>query len=605
MSKQVTGFSVVDEFVNLLKKGREDLGLHEIAEKEKELLNITEQFSQQIESCFKTLTDNTSKITFQSEMEEIQKKIKTICEKWATDIKEAHHAQEFIRKFEQTFLVTVFGKVNSGKSSLGNFILGKSFKEASFDNPYKKITLPTVEIHDQTSKKHMREAEKAKDIYEFEENATEATSVIQSFTFESLSWADTPGIGAVKNPELDRNNEDLAKQYVNYADLVIFLTPSDAPGVQQEFAELKVLQENNKQVLLMISKSDVFEEDCDEEGEIIQVLYPKSEEDRCKQEAYLKAELQKSGVIGNIEGAETLSISVQLAKQALKKNDQKLFTQSGLEAFYQILMKIFSEKSIEYKRNNPRANFNRVINTLVGKSAVSQNHSDGSKPESNSLQCLKDRISQMRTKINHLKKKIQDLEDKLPKSVNEILETEIFKLFKNVKEGDTAWKNQLITITEEILDEHLKQTLEKEIKEIANDIQMKKTESMALDGLNVQKKVERISYQKARQEKRRRDPKGVIERVCSSVLGKKYHNYQTVYDTEVIEVNLGTNQNQVREEALNTTKNFVKKTIESTFDNFTNNFINPLTETLHNLDDVIKKTNNQLNELKFNNTNKV
>lgn len=98
----------------------------------------------------------------------------------------------------------------------------------------------------------------------------ETTSTIQWFDLGGLSWFDTPGIGSVT-----WENEMLAKEYVKNADLVIFACNSDAAGTRQEFSEMRQLYDMGKPILLLLTQSDTYEYDVDDEGEEISVLVPK------------------------------------------------------------------------------------------------------------------------------------------------------------------------------------------------------------------------------------------------------------------------------------------------------------------------------------------
>ena len=60
--------------------------------------------------------------------------------------REAITGREFQNRFQKQPLVVVFGPVKAGKSTLGNFMLGKAFREAPFDNPYRSGAIPKAKI---------------------------------------------------------------------------------------------------------------------------------------------------------------------------------------------------------------------------------------------------------------------------------------------------------------------------------------------------------------------------------------------------------------------------------------------------------------------------
>ena len=61
----------------------------------------------------------------------------TIVHECARKIAENVTGRDFQHRFEKQALVIVFGIVKAGKSTLGNFIRGRAFANAPFDNPYK------------------------------------------------------------------------------------------------------------------------------------------------------------------------------------------------------------------------------------------------------------------------------------------------------------------------------------------------------------------------------------------------------------------------------------------------------------------------------------
>lgn len=118
-----------------------------------------------------------------------------------------------------------------------------------------------------------------------------ATSTIQWVNIGGMCWFDTPGIGSVTI-----ENEELAKEYVKNSDLVIFACNSDAAGTRQEFSEIKQLHDMNKPILLLLTQSDTYDDDVDEDDEIISILVPKSEKDRKDQEDYMLETLREQGM---------------------------------------------------------------------------------------------------------------------------------------------------------------------------------------------------------------------------------------------------------------------------------------------------------------------
>ena len=67
----------------------------------------------------------------------------------------------------------------------------------------------------------------------------------------------------------------LARDYVEHADLILYTMKSDAPGRETDLAEIRELFHKDKKTVLLLTGSDTTEEDEDENEQIIQVLVMK------------------------------------------------------------------------------------------------------------------------------------------------------------------------------------------------------------------------------------------------------------------------------------------------------------------------------------------
>ena len=144
---------------------------------------------------------------------------------WQELIRQQLQRSEFVNRHEKSILALVFADVNAGKSSLGNFVGGWNLQ----DTPYASLYQPhQCEIEDFS--KASQENRQERIIDHFAENATEATSTIQHYTLaQGLTWVDTPGLHS-----LTKEHGDLAKEYIQFADLVVYLTSSSSPFKSDE-----------------------------------------------------------------------------------------------------------------------------------------------------------------------------------------------------------------------------------------------------------------------------------------------------------------------------------------------------------------------------------
>jgi len=273
---------------------------------------------------------------------------------------------KFIDKFEETFIVSVFGKVKSGKSFLGNYIMGTAYKKNNIATNYDKLGNIAVTVHDKgrlSKVSKLSENTDESDGQGFGVASTEATSTIQYFKIGGLTWFDTPGIGSIT-----KENEELAEEYIKNSDLVIFAMNSDAAGTQQEFAELKDLYEMNKPMLILITQSDENSFDLNENGDMISVIVPKSEKDRTDVEKYIIDKINEYGLSKalDLSGGKVLTISTKLAAEALHNNEkhEEMYQSSNLDLFLNKLIDITKGEAAELKERNPKDRFNTLISEL-------------------------------------------------------------------------------------------------------------------------------------------------------------------------------------------------------------------------------------------------
>ena len=181
---------------------------------------------------------------------------------------------KFVNRHEKSILALVFADVNAGKSSLGNFVGGWNFRDTAYADLYQSHD---CEVEDFSAAS--KEDRQVRSIDHFEENATEATSTIQHYTLQQgLTWVDTPGLHS-----LTKEHGELAKEYIQFADLVIYLTPSSSPFKTDEREMLGELFRMGKQVMLAITKSDLTRQKV-VDGKIVNARVPKSDADRKAQE---------------------------------------------------------------------------------------------------------------------------------------------------------------------------------------------------------------------------------------------------------------------------------------------------------------------------------
>lgn len=273
-------------------------------------------------------------------------------QEWDNRILGREKGTKFRSQFGDSLLVFVYGKVKSGKSSLGNYIAWGSTEPTA---DYKKLVSPKAKFFstEQTKVKGGDGKEEAKRNQEFRVGATEATSSIQGFTLPGLTWVDSPGLHSV-----NAENGDLAQAYVEHADLIIYTMLSQAPGRASDMVEVRSLLEQNKKLLVLLTRSDAEEEDTDENDEIVKTTVMKSESNRKKQVEYVTKELEKLSGKTNVL-AEVLPISTCFAER--NATDLVAFADSGMGRLFADLQLISTEHGLQIKLETPMNNLKNFI----------------------------------------------------------------------------------------------------------------------------------------------------------------------------------------------------------------------------------------------------
>jgi len=258
---------------------------------------------------------------------------------------------EFREDFGKSLLVFITGKVKSGKSSLGNYIVwGHTDPDEALKQQVVPHLVPSYFSHENNAVDGGGANNEAQRQREFCVGATEATSSIQGFKLPGLTWVDSPGMHSI-----NKLHEELARDYVEHADLILYTMKSDAPGRASDLAEIQQLLGKDKKVLLLLTGSDDVEEDFDDETDsLVQTVVMKDAKRREKQHAYVREalrELANGSGDSRIINLEIVSISARYAQ--LNADDPAAFSESGMELLFEKLHWIAQSDGIRIKQRAP------------------------------------------------------------------------------------------------------------------------------------------------------------------------------------------------------------------------------------------------------------
>ncbi|HIF9250582.1 TPA: dynamin family protein [Photobacterium damselae] len=249
--------------------------------------------------------------------EQLKKSVLLSIDEWEQKLEAALPMKALSEQYQDRVIFLVFGKVNAGKSSFCNFLTSQfdasQIKRFRFENGQ-------VQYFDEV----------------FAEGVVETTVTIQGVELgNNLVLLDSPGLHSVND-----ENGDLTRRFTDSADAVLWLTPSSSPGQVQELNDLKLELEKKKPLQPVITRSDVMDEEYDEENDdIIQILKNKSQDVRL---------LQEDDVIQRVRGldlAVPVKPAVSISVFAYKKycDSDNAFAEAGLDRLFGCLESIINE----------------------------------------------------------------------------------------------------------------------------------------------------------------------------------------------------------------------------------------------------------------------
>ncbi|PGW11822.1 hypothetical protein COD90_22495 [Bacillus cereus] len=546
--------NIINEFQRNVELAGEKLNQFSkrIHQKDQNIHTIIQDFHH----FFSDIEINEKNNEFIDQLHEALQQYKERSETWLQVVKSHIDGQEFINQFEKSVLFVVFGNVNVGKSSIGNFIAG-STKEVS--DYYKQI--PPFFVYDfadgVNSKKPVRLPNNR-----FKENATEETTTIQYYTLnEGLTWVDSPGIHSING-----ENEDLAKRYVEYADLVLFVMSSSSPAKYDEFVEMSRLMNKQKPMLVVINKSDILDSD-EVDGEVVQTLVAKTKKVREDQEGYVKELFVKNPSIDYMQAVESISISTHLARKALVENDLDLFIDSGIPAFYKKLGSLVKEEALLLKQKSPRQRVNSMIEDIIY----------GVKSESNNMDGIQQMKSAFQSISNNISKKIEEVNNLQNKLVREVhlnsiqaIDMEISKMSMVLQRGESiesSGENIMQVITD-----NFNETLQKSVSRLLKDFTYENMKTLNINlNVNLETRYEEYSYKEYSVKEYNRDPKGIVEHI-GSFFGAEYKDIKIVDNTVERKVAVGDNAKEVIDSIFSILEKELQPIVTKTLSNISENY---------------------------------
>ena len=500
------------------------------------------------------------------------------------ELEEAKDGMQFIQDHEDSLNVVVFGKVKAGKSYLGNLMMGNAIRKLHTKTSYDRLEQPKVTVYDQgtcTTQDKLKEVTEENDASGgFGVDNREATRVIQLFHLGAMTWVDTPGFGS-----LTEENQELARKHVKNADLVIFASNSDAAGTQQDFQEMKELYDMGKRFLLVVTQSDTLEEDCDDDGNIIQIPAPKSDDDRSKTESYMKETLKKYGI--KLGDENILTISAFLGLTALEKGEEALFESSNMGKFWNLLSDITEQEGTILSKKTFGDRVNTALQSLQDKlEDAKKKLLDGNASREQQERDMKKKATLM----------IRDAKDECSQKMTNLIREKSKEVEKTKESFSAADLNQILS---KVVYETVMDACKKQFDALA---QMTKLsgyqEKLKLDSIgDLAMRQDKISYTYKRVIEVERDPRGFFEHI-GAFFGKDYYTHRTIGETREKTIDLGVNVQEIQAKAHSSLEKILEKQAPQLIQEIIDYYSAPLREMQSKALAAIQTAEKELEQLK-------
>ena len=405
--------------------------------------------------------------------------------------------------------------------------------------------------------------------------------MIQLFRLGGMTWVDTPGFGS-----LTEENQELARESVKNADLVIFASNSDAAGTQQDFQEMKELYDMGKRFLLVLTQSDTLDEDCDDDGNIIPILVPKSDDDRRSTENYMKKALGENGI--RLGDENILTISAFLGLTALEKGDEALFESSNMGKFWNLLSDITKDEGKDLSKKTFGDRVNTALRSLQGKLK------DAEKKLLEAKKSQEQKESEMREKAAHT---IRDAKDECSQKVASLIQEKSKKVEETKEPFSAADLKQILS---KVVYETVMDACKKQFDAMA---QMTKLsgyqEKLKLDSIgDLAMRQDKISYTRTRVIEVERNPRGILENIGSRIFHKTYYRAKTIGETKEETIDLGVNVQEIQAKAHSSLEKILEKQAPQLIQEIIDYYSAPLREMQSKALAAIQTAEKELEQLK-------
>ena len=577
--------SQADKFISTLDLVKEKLNTFE-----QTLIKIDNEISSRICSFSKSccvssevLQKKENLTAVDHALNKVVNDIAVAVEDWQKTFERTSEDREFMKEHQKYLVTMVFGAVKAGKSSLGNFLAGRPWLKTQYDNKYKHIPVTEFSCQEKARSTGGITETDSDGRRWFCEGVVDTTGDIQYFTLSGLRWFDSPGTGSLGTDEDLVKMDELVKKYLQYVDLCIFLVNSSEPGLMEDMKYMKLLNSSNQETLVVITKSDTFTEDCDDEGNLIKVPCPKDVSTRKAQEDYICNALKESYPELDSSKYRAISISTKLAEKSLATADSAMFNDSGLALLMDKIIEKSSKNVIALKMKRPREAFIKFINDII----EGNDDFGGLASVKAGIRRVKENIKSFRVQIDA---KIDLLTKNIVSVVRSKIEDKLLELNAKVSRRNSISGQQISQILIELTSSEMKKIIGGYLEEIIGQ-NLEEMEQISFNTAVADIRTEGIkqrytkvehSYVEAVVEER--EPEGLKECFMSFVFGTEYSDIEYRERTKVVNIANGTNIEAVFEDIMPQVIEYVNSTVRDNLNNIAENFYNPQEKFINSIE---------------------
>ena len=409
-----------------------------------------------------------------------------------------------------------------------------------------------------------------------------------------MRWIDSPGTGSLEKEGDTLNMENMVNEYIPYADLCIFLLNSSEPGLLEDMKYMEKLSREGQESLVVITKSDIVEDDVDDDGEIVREVKAKDDSRRKLQEDDIVKRLSELYPNLDAESFRAISISTLLAKDAIKENNDKKFSDSNLDLLMKILGEKVSKETINLKTKRPKRTLNSFIDKLINGDKI-DNKFEGLLDLVSSYNDLKQPIDEYKSKIESKKNRVVRL---IIQDIQQELRSTLYKWNAKVEKTKVPIESDKMNAEiNQIIEDGINRGINKEITYIIEGYSSTSKQVLS-NFVNIQsltKNYEEVEHEYIEHEVVERDPNGIIEHI-KSFFGKTYYKSRPITKTNILKIDVGTNIHEVLDSLLVQSRTIINDEVSVALENIQNSYFLPQEKYI---DKMICQIENVIKELQL------